>query len=115
SADNRDVVCRVKASSKGGTVASTIKSVIDNGSTVEANQLLVELDDSGLQDQLQNEKINTEKAKADWIKATQDYLIQESQNESDIATAKVNLDLAVLALEQYKDGEYMQSKRDIEG
>jgi multidrug efflux pump subunit AcrA (membrane-fusion protein) len=115
SADNRDVVCRVKASAKGGTISSTIKSVIDNGTYVEANQLLLELDDSGLQDQLQNEKINTEKAKAEWIKAVQDYLIQESQNESDIATAKVNLDLAILNLEQYKDGKYLVDLRDIEG
>lgn len=115
SADNRDVVCRVKASAKGGTIASTIKSVIDNGSIVEAGQLLVELDDSGLQDQLQNEKIALEKAKSEWIQAKQGYLIQESQNESDIATAKVKLDLAALALEQYKDGDFLQSKRDIEG
>jgi HlyD family secretion protein len=115
SAENRDVTCRVKASAKGGTISSTIKSVIDNGSIVEAGQLLVELDDSGLQDQLQQVRIDLEKAKADWIRATQDYLIQESQNESDIATAKVNLDLAILALEQFKDGDYLQSKRDIEG
>lgn len=115
SAENRDVVCRVKARSQGSTVASSFKSVIDNGSIVEAGQLLAELDDSGLQDQLQQVKIDLEKAKADWIKATQDYLIQESQNESDIATAKVTLDLAVLALEQYKDGDFLQSKRDIEG
>ena len=60
-------------------------------------------------------KIDLEKAKADWINATQNYLIQESQNESDIATAKVNLDLAILNLEQYKDGEFLQAKRDIEG
>ena len=53
SAENRDVTCRVKASAKGGTISSTIKSVIDNGSIVEPGKLLVELDDSGLQDQLQ--------------------------------------------------------------
>ena len=41
------------------------------------------------QDQLQQVKIDLEKAKSEWIQAKQGYLIQESQNESDVATAKV--------------------------
>ena len=48
SADNRDVICRVKAGSKGSTVATTIKWVIDDGSPVRQGQLICELDDSGL-------------------------------------------------------------------
>src|SRR5262249_49100342 len=115
SAENRDVVCRVKAKTQGGTIATTIKSVIDNGTRVKTGQLLVELDDSGLQDSLQTERSNYDTAKSNYIQAAQTYKIQESQNESDLATARVNLDLALLALEQYKDGDYLQTKRGIEG
>jgi multidrug efflux pump subunit AcrA (membrane-fusion protein) len=106
SAENKDVVCRVKASQKGGTVASSIKSVIENGSIVEAGQILAELDDSGLQDQLQTERINCEKAKAEWIKAREGYAIQESQNISDIASAKVKLEQAL--------GEELMAHSDLE-
>src|SRR5262245_41437129 len=50
SADNRDVICRVRAGTKATSL--TIKWVIDDGTLVRHGQLLVELDDSALQDQL---------------------------------------------------------------
>jgi multidrug efflux pump subunit AcrA (membrane-fusion protein) len=51
SAQNMDLVCKVKAGSKG-TFASTIRWVIDDGSIVQKGQLLMELDDSALDEQL---------------------------------------------------------------
>lgn len=115
SAENRDVVCRVKAGTKNSTTATTIKWVIEDGTLVSAGQKLVELDDSGLQEQLKSQKIVVDQARASWIQADENYKIVESQNESDIAAAAVAVDLAVLDLEMYKDGEYLQTKRDIEG
>ncbi|HEY2784684.1 MAG TPA: hypothetical protein VGJ05_06870 [Fimbriiglobus sp.] len=100
SSENRDVICRVKAGSKG-TYASTIKWVIDDGSMVAKGQLLMDLDDSALQDQFQAQSIVVEKAKADWIKADEEYRIQVLTNESDIATAVAALDVAALDLEKY--------------
>src|SRR5262249_29246521 len=41
SSENRDVYCRVKAGQKNSTVATTIKSVIDDGSHVKKGDLLV--------------------------------------------------------------------------
>jgi len=41
--------------------------------------------------------------------------IQEKQNESDIAAAKQKLELAILDLEKYKDGDYEQEKNTISG
>lgn len=115
SAENRDVVCRVKAGTKNSTTATTIKWVIEDGTLVSAGQKLVELDDSGLQEQLKSQKIIVDQARATWIQADENYKIVESQNESDIAAAAVAVDLAVLDLEMYKDGEYLQTRRDIEG
>jgi multidrug resistance efflux pump len=115
SADNRDIVCRVKAGTKNSTVASTIKWVIDDGSIVEAGDKLVELDDSGLDDQRKTKKIDVDKAESDVISARENCKIVESQNTSDIATAEVNLILAEINLQQYLEGEYQQTKKDYLG
>ena len=73
SAENRDVVCRVKAKTQGGTVASTIKWVIDDGSVVEKGRVLVKLDDSGLQEQLKTQKITRDQANSAAIQADENY------------------------------------------
>src|SRR6516165_6019640 len=109
SADNRDVICKVKAGNKGSTVATTIKWVIDDGSPVKQGQLIVELDDSGLQEQLKSQRIARDKASSDFIKAEEDYKILLSQNNSDIEVAKTDLEIAKLNLEKYLDGDYPQA------
>lgn len=101
SAENSDIVCRVKAKSQGSTVATTIKWVIDDGTQVKKGEKLIELDASGLQDQL-NTQINTvNKSRSDWIQAQENCLIVESQNFSDIETAKVAKTLAELDVRKY--------------
>lgn len=67
-AQNRDVICQVKAS-KGSTIATTIRWVIDDGTHVEQGDELVRLDDSGLQEQLKTQMIVRDKAKNDWRQA----------------------------------------------
>jgi multidrug resistance efflux pump len=115
SADNRDVYCRVKSGAKNSTVATTIKTVIDDGSRVKKDDLLVELDDSGLIEQLKAQKITMDKAESDKIQAEEQYKIQVSQNESDIATATVNLALAKIDLQKYLEGDFPQSLKDVNG
>jgi multidrug resistance efflux pump len=115
SADNRDVYCRVKSGAKNSTVATTIKSVIDDGSRVKKDQLLVELDDSGLVEQLKTQKTTVFKAEADKVTAEEQYKIQVSQNESDIKSAEVTLELARIDLQKYLEGDYPQSLKDVNG
>jgi multidrug efflux pump subunit AcrA (membrane-fusion protein) len=100
SADNKDVICKVKAGSKA-SFASTIKWVIDDGSVVSKGQLLMELDDSALQDQLRSQLIVVEKARAEWIKADQEYVIQTKTNAALVATADAAFEVAELDLEKY--------------
>ena len=100
SADNKDVVCRVKAGAKG-TYASTIRWVIDDGSIVTRGQLLMELDDSALQDQFRAQSIVVEKAKADWVSGEENYVIAIKTNESAIATAVATLKISDLDLDKY--------------
>src|SRR5207247_8516498 len=84
SAQNKEIMCEVKAGSKNTTVATTIKWVIDDGTSVKKDQLLVELDDSGLQEQLKQQEINVLSAVSAYIQADEGYQIQLSQNYSDI-------------------------------
>jgi multidrug resistance efflux pump len=161
SANNSDIYCRVKAGTKGAVNATTIKTVIDDGTHVlkdrpkdearsvitwdemnamyvetrtnsrgfarvgefhdkESGQtyysdLIVELDDSGLQDQLKTQKITLDQAEAAKIKAEEDYKIIVSQNQSDIQTKQTALELAKIDLEKYQKGDFPQSLKDVEG
>jgi len=115
SADNADIVCRVKAGTKNSTVATTIKMVVDDGTRVKKGDLVAELDDSGLVEQVKSEKIVLDKAESDAKQARDNLTIVESQNGTDIETAKVNLQLAQIDLMKYREGEYIQTKKDLEG
>jgi multidrug resistance efflux pump len=108
SGKNSDIYCRVKAGNKGGTVATQIKMVIDDGSEVKGpspsnptGDLVVDLDDSGLQEQLKTQKITLDRAAADKIQAEEAYNIIVSQNDSDIKTAQTKVELAIIDLMKY--------------
>jgi multidrug resistance efflux pump len=160
SANNNDIVCRVKAKSQQSQVSTTIKWIIDDGSHVLRNRplntvqsiitwdpktstwvekpankdglarvveikdddgktvyadLLVELDDSGLFEQLKDQKIVMDKADADKIAAEETYNIQLSQNDSDIQTKKTALELSQIDLEKYQKGDFPQKLKDVDG
>jgi HlyD family secretion protein len=99
SADNKDVVCKVKAGSR--STATTIKWVIDDGTIVSKGQLLMELDDSALQDQYRVQSIAVEKSRAEWVTADENYVITAKQNESDEASAIAGLRMAELDVEKF--------------
>ena len=100
STDNRDVVCRVKAGSRG-TFASTIKWVIDDGTMVTKGQPLMDLDDSNLKDQEQAQGIVVSKANSAWVKAKEELAIQLKINDSDKAAKFASLKVAELDLEKF--------------
>lgn len=100
SADNRDIICKVKAGSKG-TFASTIRWVIDDGSQVAKGQLLMELDDSALDESHKQQSIVVEKAEAEMVTADNNYLIQQRDNESQIVQALAALRVAELDLDKF--------------
>src|SRR5205823_5550017 len=79
SAENKDVVCRVRAGSKG--YASTINWVIDDGTKVKKGDLLMVLDSSALEDQLRDQRIKEDNARAAHIQAEKAYEITIKNNE----------------------------------
>jgi len=161
SANNHDIVCRVKAKSQQSQTSTTIKWIIDDGTQVKHDRpkeeaqsiiswdaksiswlenpgnpngtvrvveqkdeqsgqtiysdLLVELDDSGLIEQLKDQKIVVDKAESDWIQAREVYKVKEEQYKSDKKTAETNLELAKIDLEKYQKGDFPQALQDVEG
>jgi multidrug resistance efflux pump len=115
SAKNGDIICTVRSGTKGSTIATTIKWIIDPGVQVAKGDKLVELDSSGFVEQLKDQRIKVDQAKAAWVTANEDHHIQESQNESDIEAARNTLDLAIIDLEKYENAEFHQSLEDVDG
>ncbi len=101
SAENSDILVRVKSGSKGSTSASIIKWIIEDGAQVKVGDRIVELDDSGFQDQLKTQKNTVNKSYSEWIEARTNTTIQEIQNEIDIKSAEVIKDLKELDLKKY--------------
>ncbi len=100
SANNQELVCKVKAGSRG-TFASSIKRVIDDGTQVTKGQLVLELDDSALRDQEQTQNIAVSKANAAYIKAKQELEIQKKVNASDITQKAAAMEVAEIDLEKF--------------
>jgi len=104
SAENSDIVCKVRAGAKG--YASTINWVIDDGTRVQPGQALMILDDSALKDQEELKQIELVTALANKVKAEKDVEIAIKQNQKDIATAESVLTTAENALKNYTGVTY---------
>jgi len=115
SAKNGDVVCTVRAGQKGSVSSTVIKWVVDAGTEVTKGEKIMELDSSGFVEQLKDQNIKVDQAKADMIKADEDYRIQEIDNENDLLQKENVLELAQIDLEKYLKGDYEQSLKDVEG
>src|SRR5262249_10529000 len=82
--------------------------MIDGGCEVHGRRpdmptgdLLVDIGDSGWQEQLKTQRIAVAKAESDKTQAEEAYKIAVSQNASDVKTAQTQLELAVLDLVKY--------------
>jgi HlyD family secretion protein len=89
SASNVEVRCQVAG---GGTIIW----IIPDGSMVEAGQELVRLDQSVIEDQLNTQKINYEKAVATKIQADEDYAA------------------ASISVKEYEEGTYLKDLQSAE-
>lgn len=100
SANNQELVCKVKAGTRG-TFASSIRWVIDDGTQVSKGQLVLELDDSALRDQEATQNIAVSKANSAYIKAKEELEIQRKVNASDVAQKEAALEVAEIDLEKF--------------
>lgn len=94
---------------------TTIIKIAEEGSAVKEGDLLVELDSSKLKTDAIQQEITVKNAEAAEEQAKLNLDIQETQNASDIAAAQLKLDLAILDLEKYEKGDYIQLQDQIKG
>ena len=92
--DVEKVICEVDDIEGDGVRGTPIKWVIDNGSTVEAGDLLVELTDDSHLERLDRQILLEDRAETDQIQAQTNYDNQKTQNETTLAEAKLQVELA---------------------
>ncbi|MFN0056715.1 MAG: HlyD family secretion protein, partial [Planctomycetales bacterium] len=98
-----------------GEAGTGILKIVDEGTRVVKDQVLVELDSSRLRNDSTSQQIVVEQAEAGMKNAEKNVEIQKTQNESDISAAELKLELAILDLEKYEQGDYIQELNTIKG
>lgn len=86
--------------------STTIISIVPEGSHVKAGDLICELDSSALVEKETQQQISVTQAESSLQSAREAVEIQKTQNDSDIAAAKLKLDLAELDLKKFEQGDY---------
>jgi RND family efflux transporter MFP subunit len=89
-----DVVCQVRGR-EAGKAATTIKSVVEDGTPVKKGQLLMELDDAALREQLQEQKAVVGQKEAALARA-------EKEREG-VAAARAALDAAAKRVKELEE------------
>lgn len=112
-ANNNDIVCKVQSNKKGSAQIKIKEVKVEDGNYVKEGQLLVELDDTPLQNEYKDQDILVQQAEGARDKAIQEYEIVKSQNKSDIATAETTLKLAIIEEEKYKEGDYYLAYNEL--
>lgn len=93
---------------------TTILYLIEEGTHVEAGELLCELDTSNLVDDRVQQEIRVQNAEATYVKAKQNFEIQKSSNESAIALAERELEFAKEDRTKYEEGDWPQQEKQAE-
>ena len=95
--------------------ATTIISIVPEGTHVKEGDIICELDSSALKDKETQQRISVTSAQALFDQAKENVEIQKTQNDSDIAAAQLKLDLARLDLQKFLQGDYEQQRKELEG
>lgn len=90
---------------------NAIISVVDEGVTVQAGDLLVKLDDSQIVAEIEEDQIEVEQASANLLAAQRDLELAEQQAITAEKAAQVELNLARITLEKWRDGDVKQARR----
>jgi HlyD family secretion protein len=101
----------IKSEVEGQT---TIIYLMPEGTLVEAGELLVELDASGLEDDLIQQEISVQNAEAAFVRARENLKVVQNQAKSDISKAALDLQFAEEDRRKYMEGEYLQQQREAE-
>lgn len=92
---------------------TAIVDIVPEGARVEQGDVLVRLDDTAVQQKLEQARLDVENSRADKRSAEENLLIVQSENESALRATQVKLSLAELALAQWREGDVPQRRREL--
>ncbi|MDH3591474.1 MAG: efflux RND transporter periplasmic adaptor subunit, partial [Planctomycetota bacterium] len=101
---NRDqviVTCQVEG-------RTSIITLVKEGVQVKAGDLLVELDSSKIEEQIDNAKIKVINAESAFVRSRENFAIVVSQGESDVQKAALDLRFAREDFAKYQEGDFPQ-------
>lgn len=100
-----------------GQPGTRILWLVPNGTAVKEGDLLVEFDSAPLKDRVNAQTVLFEQSRAAQIQASVRLENQKTQNETNLAAAKLKVEMAKLALKMYEDesgGTYKIALNDLE-
>lgn len=95
--------------------ATTIISIVPEGTQVEAGDVVCELDASALIEQREKQEIAVTQAEAEHKKAQENFAIQKNQNDSNLSAAELKHKLAQLDLDAFLKGQQKQESDELAG
>jgi HlyD family secretion protein len=111
---NLQVFCEVDDYRSDGINGTTIIWIIPNGSSVSKGDLICELDSSAIQSELDEQILDTEEAKSAYIQAQANLKNQAIDNQTSYEKAELDVKLADLELEMFKDPKTGSHKLALE-
>lgn len=103
SQNNLAVFCEVDDYRSDGINGTTIIWITPNGTSVTKGDLICELDASAIQAELDEQILDTEEAKSAFIQAQANLKNQDIDNQTSAEKAALDVKLAELELEMFKD------------
>lgn len=92
---------------------ATITEIIDEGVTVEAGDLLLRLNDDEIRDRIKDAEDSANTAESAFIAAEANLAIRQSTAASELDQAHLNLKLAQLAREAWREGEDVAMREQL--
>ena len=93
---------------------SILTWMIEEGTNVQAGDLLVEFDSDEIIEDFDQQEVRTVNAKTSLDIAEEKVKVTQGDNEASLLESDVGLELAKMDLDKYKNGDYPQQVRQIE-
>ena len=89
--------------------------IVEEGSTVKKGDVVVRFDSSEIDKEIAEEKLEVAQAQGAVETKEQEVQVAKNEGESEVAAAELELTLAKLDLEKYRDGDYPVELQDLKG
>jgi len=93
---------------------STIVEIIPEGQWATKGDLLIQLNADTIQQKVDEETLRVESARANLVAAENNYTIQLNENTSKLRQAGLKVELAELALRQWREGDVRKKRQELE-